>query len=310
MRSTKIFQTSFAALLFLSWGCVAVQSPAELPESTLDRATEYERRFAAQVDEAYQLFRQGSAVPVCKIVGGDDLHLEFALAGRAFWQNLRTGFSEIGRNMRSDFTDKFITLPHQGGIRVGFVDLVRAKMIWQALRGDNQTDLVMTLDIPLVPDRVVQEDPALYRNIDLSPEIPHKMAVAFGIIPKGHVVDVQGAKFADDSLRFAKLDIRFPELKQEGRRNIRMRREGTFKQIKVTTWQEAPTIRRDMLSLPQLVLPKGVALVAMIPAERTECSQPSNSLSPITYAIERRPVQTSLILLILPKRAADAFAER
>ncbi len=128
------------------------------------------------------------------------------------------------------------------------------------------------------------------------------------VLPKGHIVDVQGAKFADDSLRFAKLDIRFPELKQEGRKNIRTRREGSLKQIKTVTWRESPKLRRDVLSLPQLVLPKGVALVAMVPAECTEMTE-SSDLVGRNYAPQRNMITTSLIVLMLPKRAADAFAE-
>ncbi len=275
-----------------------------------EKTAEYERRFYAQVDSAYRMFSQGKGIPASEIVGGDELHLELAVTNGEFWQKLQNGFTEIGRNTRSDFVDQFVTLPHQGGVRVGFVDLVRAKVLWDAMRADAHTEVALELDIPLVPDRVVQEDPAQCQKPTLEP-LPGGgfLRRPFTVIPKGHVVDVQGAKFADDSLRFVRLDIRFPELKQAGKVGERTRRAGMFKQIKTTTWRESPKIRHDMLSLPQLVLPKGVALVALVPAERMEIAQ-SNDIFGRTYAPERSKVPTSLIVLMLPKRVSDAFAEQ
>lgn len=285
----------------------------ENSEELREKIAGYEQQFNGQVDQAYKLFRNEMSVPVAKLTGNDELHIEFALSGKDFWKNLRVGFTEIGRDTRADFTDQFITLPHQGGIRVGFVDLIRAKAIWSAIRGDTQTDLIMALDIPLVPDRVMQEDPKQYRLhgsqvIDLGEKGTLEMSLSqqITVIPKGHVVDVQGAKFDDGSLRFAQFDIRFPDLKQDGRRNVRTKRSGSLKQIKTTTWREAPKVRREKFSLSQLVLPKGVALVALVPTDCMEVSESSDWTS-TTYIPTRNKISTSMILLVMPKRVSEAF---
>ena len=286
-----------------------IENPDRLQDQLREKTAEYERRFTAQVDLAYKLYRGETSVPISEIVESDEIHIELALSGKDFWQKLRVGFTEIGRDTRSDFTDQFITLPHQSGVRVGFVDLVRAKAIWNAIRGDTNTDLVLILDIPLVPDLVMHENPQQYPSkkvlhTDENTSVAH--APSFTVLPKGNIVDVQGAKFADGSLRFAKFDLHFPELKQEGRRNVKTRRSGSLKQIKTTTWRESPKVRREHLSLSQLVLPKGVAMVALVPADCTEVSE-SSDWTAKTYIPSRNKVSTSLILLILPKRVAEAF---
>ena len=306
-------------LLLLQAGCnglksssdpVAHHGPRQMKttEERQEKQLEYERLFSSQVDQAYNLFRREMPIPTSELVEAGEIHVEFALSGKDFWQNLRAGFTEIGRDTRSDFTDRFITIPHQGGVRIGFVDLVRANAIWDAIRGDAKTDLVLELDIPMVPDRIVHENPEQYpakKPLDGSSGVYH--VPPFTIIPRGHVINVQGAKFADGSLRFAKFDIRFPELKQDGKRNVKTTRSGTFRQIKTTSWREAPKVRRENLSLSQLVLPRGVALVALVPAECTELSQPSDGFH--TYALQRNTISTSLIVLILPKRVTDAFED-